>query len=294
MLRITENMSYLTGQQDLARAQYQLALKQRQASSGVRVERPSDDPAAAARVVSLDSERQAMTRCRDNTSSAVAELQAADQGLGAMGDVLLRLRELATAMASDQYSASDRATAAEEVRGLRDQMISLANTRVGEVYIFGGYQSGTPAVDGTGNVVADSNIRHVLAAPGLEVEASVSAVEALDPAGGQDVLALLDTLASDLQADNVNGIRSAVGTLGQCQQQVTSVWARAGIQLDSLNRIDQINGDQLTRLDGQRSTLVEADAVQTLSDLVRAQQTLSGALQVTAQMLSGLSLVDKL
>ena len=294
MLRITDNMTHLSSQRDLARAQYGLALRQRRVSSGLRVERPSDDPCAAAGLVRLQAERQDLDQCQENISRATSTLQASDQVLGSINDLLIRARELATAMASDSYVSVERASAAEEITALRNQLMALANTRQDGEYILGGYQTDAAPVDATGAVVGDDSTRMVLAAPALEVAASISAAEALSPGNGQDVIAVLDTLSADLAANDTAGIRTAVGALEQCQEQVNGARALAGVRLSALLDLEQINESRAVTLAGEHARVAEVDVVEGLTDLARAQRTVESALQVTARVLSNLSLVDKL
>ena len=295
MIRVTEQMGLINTQLDRARARDRLMMLQRQASSGRRIFSASDDPTSASAMVRLDAEIRETGQHQENITRAINELGAADAALGAMSDLLVRARELAISMASDHQTAEGRAVAAEEVRQLREQVMTLANTRHDGVYIFGGYQTETPPVDeATGSVVNDSNVRRIIAAPGLEVDASVAAKDFLDPAGGNDVLGMLDQLATDLENDNVSGIAAATEGMRDSHQQVTEVRSRAGTRMDRLLGLGSIAEDLEIRQRENLSHVADADMADTLSELVMAQQVLNTTIQVSAEVLRNLTLVGQL
>jgi flagellar hook-associated protein 3 FlgL len=294
MLRITEGMGRITQARDLAHVRAELDARQREASSGKRIEKPSDDPSGASRLVRLDDELSTVDACSANRSLAIGQLQASDTALGSMSDLLVRARELAVAMSNDSCTATERAAAAEEVRGLRAQVITLANTQAEGVYLFGGTRTDQPPVDeSTGTVTGDANTRQLAAAPGLTASASVSAVEALAPTSGQDVLGLLDDLAQDLDTNDAASIRGSLDALGASQAQIVEARARVGVMSGRLQDLDTVASAQKASLEESRSSIADADSVESFSELARAQQALEATLTVTARLLSSLTLVDK-
>jgi len=107
----------------------ELALTQEKLSAGKRVLRASDDPVAATlaeresnRLMRTEADLRALERSRSG-------LQQAESTLGQMGDVLARFKELLVQGGNASLSASDRRSVALEMRGLRDQLLNLANTQ---------------------------------------------------------------------------------------------------------------------------------------------------------------------
>ena len=83
----------------------------------------------------------------DNIDGAMSSITSADSTLSSVNTALTRLKELAVQAASDATSDSSRAALAEEVGQLRDQLLSLANTKVGNSYLFSGFRTDTAAFD---------------------------------------------------------------------------------------------------------------------------------------------------
>lgn len=110
----------------------ELVATQEQLSAGKRVLRASDDPVAATlaeresnRLMRTDADLRALERSRSS-------LQQAESALGQMGDTLARFKELLVQGGNATLSGSDRRSVAHEMRGLRDQLLNLANTQDAE------------------------------------------------------------------------------------------------------------------------------------------------------------------
>jgi len=102
---------------------------QEKLSAGKRVLRATDDPVAATlaerennRLMRNEADVRALERSRSS-------LQLAESTLGDMNDVLARFKELLVQSGSSALSATDRKSISQEMRGLRDQLLNLANTR---------------------------------------------------------------------------------------------------------------------------------------------------------------------
>jgi flagellar hook-associated protein 3 FlgL len=107
----------------------ELTSTQEKLSAGKRVLKASDDPVAATlaeresnRLMRTEADMRALERSRSS-------LQQAESTLGQMGEVLARFKELLVQGGNASLSASDRRSVAQEMRGLRDQLLNLANTQ---------------------------------------------------------------------------------------------------------------------------------------------------------------------
>ncbi|MEP7301802.1 MAG: flagellar hook-associated protein FlgL [Caldimonas sp.] len=153
-MRISTANAYDAGIDSLTRRQSELSSLQDQMTSGKRVARASDDPAAAARAErALASISRTETSQRAVDASRVAMTQT-ESTLGAADDLLQRARELMVSAGNGSYSDAERATVAGELRSVREQLFTLANQSDGAgTYLFGG-QGATqkPFVDAPGGV----------------------------------------------------------------------------------------------------------------------------------------------
>ncbi len=148
-MRIATANQYEVSVEQLLRRQADVATQQEKISSGLRVNRPSDDPAAAA---AAERDRVRINRIAVDQRGLEKQRAAIATAEGALGDAaeLTRgIRELVLASGNAGYSTADRTTLANQMRALRDELFALANrTDSNGVPLFGGLGgSGAPFAD---------------------------------------------------------------------------------------------------------------------------------------------------
>ena len=152
--RITGNQVTRNLANDIREQQQAIAEIREQLSSGKRINRPSDDPAHAARLIGLDAAQAQLTQYSRNASAAESRLTLEENALSSATNSLERVRELALRAAGGGLSDSERQTIAGEIRGRLDELYDAANARdaAGD-YLFAGsradtrpFERGTPVV----------------------------------------------------------------------------------------------------------------------------------------------------
>ena len=122
--------------------QSQLARTQQQLATGQRLLTPADDPTAAVRTLALNRALDRLATFGRNGDLAESRLQAEEGALAALGDILLRARELALEANTAAQDGLSRGAIAAELRSLNDQLLQVANQRdANGEYLFGGDQS---------------------------------------------------------------------------------------------------------------------------------------------------------
>ena len=153
-MRLGSANTYDNALQNLYARQSELANQQEKLTSGKNVNRPSDDPTGAAqaeramtRITRVASEQRALDLQRN-------AITMAESTLGDATGLAQRLRELVVSAGNGGFNASNRATIAKEMAGLRDQLFALANrTDTNGIPLFGGLGSaGAPFTDATSGV----------------------------------------------------------------------------------------------------------------------------------------------
>jgi flagellar hook-associated protein 3 FlgL len=154
MLRITTAQSFDTGVERLQQRQRDLADAQERLTSGKRVTRASDDPTAAAR-----AERALTSQARSEASQRALEasrnaMTLTEGALADAGELMQQAREALVAAGSGSYSDAERASLAESLKGIRQQLLTIANRGDGEGgFLFGGQgASQLPFIDASGGV----------------------------------------------------------------------------------------------------------------------------------------------
>ncbi len=153
-MRIATAHSFDSAIDQLAQRQSQLDEAQLRLTSGKRVMRASDDPVDAARAErALAAVSRAATSLRslEASRSAMTQLESA---LGDAGDLLQTAREAIVAGGNASYDSTQRQMLAGQIRGLRDQLLAVANRDDGAGgYLLGGQGSSAPPfLDSAGGV----------------------------------------------------------------------------------------------------------------------------------------------
>ena len=123
----------------MSTVQSDLAHTQAQVSAGKQVISPSDAPDQAAAIQRLKSVLNHQDSYLKALTTVKARLEGEDSNLQSVSDMLIRAKELAVQSANDTLNPGNRKALAVELKGLRDQMLSLANSRdTNGNYLFGG------------------------------------------------------------------------------------------------------------------------------------------------------------
>jgi len=153
-MRISTANAYQTSLDSLMDRQLSLSGTQEQLTTGKRVNRASDDPAAAARAeraLAAEQRATASQRAVDASSNAMTLTESA---LGDATDLLQQVREALVSVGNASYSDAERASKANEIADLRKQLLAVANRSDGSgTYLFGGQgASSAPFADVPGGV----------------------------------------------------------------------------------------------------------------------------------------------
>jgi flagellar hook-associated protein 3 FlgL len=153
-MRIATRNAFEAGLATLQRRQEELARSQEQLTTGKRVARAGDDPAAAAR-----AERALAGMGRADTAKRSVDASATVMTLGeaALGDsisILQQAREALVAAGGGALGDPERRMFSEALQSLRDQLFEVANRGDGAGrYLFGGQGADSPPfVDAPGGV----------------------------------------------------------------------------------------------------------------------------------------------
>lgn len=153
-IRISTLRATEAGIETLQKRQVQLAESQERLTSGKRVDKASDDPAAAARAErALAGEMRAGTSQRAVDASRTA-MSLSETAMGDAVELLQQAREAMVASGNASYSDQERKGLAEKLTAIRQQLLSVANRTDGAgTYLFGGQGASTqPFVDAAGGV----------------------------------------------------------------------------------------------------------------------------------------------
>ncbi|MEK4027933.1 flagellar hook-associated protein FlgL [Pseudobacillus sp. FSL P4-0506] len=149
-MRVTQSMLSNNMLRNLSNSYSRLGKYQEQITSQKKINRPSDDPLVAMKGITYRRNLQEVQQYQRNFGEAYNWVDNADSSLDKAGLALDRIRELTVQVSNDTYDATQRKAAAEEIKQLRNHLVNIANTKVGEKYLFNGTDTlKAPVTDGT-------------------------------------------------------------------------------------------------------------------------------------------------
>lgn len=285
-MRVTDQRLIDLTSAAISKGQADVAASAAQVSSGLRVARPSDDPAAW-----IAAQRATLRRTLAEGANAAVQagrdrLDEVDGALATIGDAVSQVRALAIQGASGTYNPGDRAALAVSVRALFTSALGAANTRAtdGE-YLLAGSRSLAAPFDPAGAYGGDDAERAV---PTLESGAAGATVSGarLTAAAGVDVLPLLAHIADALAANDVPALQAGVGDLDKATQQVSLARTRAGGAMHVLDDTVAAHGQLADHLSRTIAQHVEADAIDAATNLAKATRALEASRAVSARVLT--------
>lgn len=175
-MKVTTKMmvdGFLTGIQNNME---EILKKNEQLATSKKVNRPSDDPAAISRILNYKNELKFTATYRRAIDSAKSPLESIDSALSNLSNSLIRASELSLTGASDTMDSQSRLMIAKEVDTLLEGAVSIANTKVGDKYIFSGFGSNVAPIDtNTGEFVSDTSTFEIEISVGVKIALNLSA-----------------------------------------------------------------------------------------------------------------------
>ena len=274
-----------------------------QIATGRRIERGSDDPAAAAQLRSV-ARREALAKVEgDNAARLGQDLGAASSELEAVTALLQRARELALQAASGPAGDRARQAIAFELEQLGEQLFGRANAAslTGEP-LFAGQSSGAAFTrDTAGNVtyVGTPTSGGVPVAPGTAIERGLpgNAVFEFDLAGTPtSAFAVLGALTTALQGgagDPVAAASAAIAGIDAALDTTNRAQTILGTRMAWVEQVQEQQGERNIALAERRSRVGDTDIAEAIA---RLQQSLTAleATQSAFARVSSLTLFDAL
>lgn len=160
-MRISTLAIYNQNISSMNRQQTEFMKISQQIASGKRIVNISDDPQAMTQAINISQSQAVTNQFREARVGVRNALSQEESVLNSVNDMYSRAKTLLVQASSDTMSDADRTAVANELRGIYEALIGLANTRDGTGrYLFGGYQDDSaPFVrDASGNVSYVGNL----------------------------------------------------------------------------------------------------------------------------------------
>ncbi|WP_404427553.1 flagellar hook-associated protein FlgL [Ureibacillus chungkukjangi] len=146
-MRVTQSMLSGNLLRNLSNSYGKMGQLQEQINTGKKVNRPSDDPVVAMKGINYRTTLNNVEQYSRNIGEAYNWLDTTDDTFDKIGSTLQRANELMVQASSDTSTPEDREKINSEMQQLREHIQNLANTKIGNRYIFSGTKTTTPPFD---------------------------------------------------------------------------------------------------------------------------------------------------
>ena len=138
-MKVSTSQMFLSTSSQLAKQSGRINELQAKISTGEKLLSPSEEPQRAALINQLESTASQISTYQKNLDKVDGRLSIEEAILNSVDNIMGRIRDLSLAAASGTYSPGDKAIVVQEMTGLRDELLSLANSQdSGGNYIFAG------------------------------------------------------------------------------------------------------------------------------------------------------------
>lgn len=257
-MRISNNVASLNAQRHVNKSSTGLSQALERLSSGFRVNRASDDAAGLAISEKLRANTRALTQASRNASDGVSVVQTAEGALDEIGNMLVRMKELAEQAATGTVGDEERGYIQDEYEALRNEITRVGeNTKFNDTLLFDGNYSAGVQIGieaGSGNVLTIG-------------------IDQMDSA----------TLSLTASISSASNASSALTTLSTAIETVSTERAQLGALQNRLESIVSNIDTQVENLTASESRIRDADIASETANLTKYSILVQAGVSVLSQ-----------
>jgi len=258
------------------------------ATTGKRINNLSDDPVGLTRSLIIQSDLSGIGQMGRNIDYGNSWLTASESALTSVETILSDTKALSVQMASATTGADQRASAAEIVQNMLDEIVSLANSDVAGNYIFAGSKTDTIPFEQDGTYNGDNNPFTIKISKNSTVEVGSDGQAVFG-----NIFNTLSNLKTALETNDVGGIQDAMGYLDGHFDDISTKISDVGSKMNRMEIKDKIYQDLNFSNTERLSKIEDADIVEAVMNVKAAELTYQSALASSSKVMT-LTLVDYL
>jgi len=294
-MRVTNRLMADTVLNSLYRNTQQLLKLQEMVSTEKRINRPSDDPIGMGKILDYRKILSSIDQYNTNITHGKTQIDLTESCVEAIDELVLEARRIAVEQSSGELET--RPTAAQEIKNIYDQILQLANTKLGDTYILSGHQIDTAPFTRDANYNAtyhgDDGDKRIIVGDKLDIKVNVTGEDALR--SGVDVFDALRDLISGLEDPNPAAgtaqIAAQITPLSNALDQIKGVRAEAASTFTQLETTENQLANFKLNIEDMLSDTEDVDMAQAIVEL-QIQQTAYETSLATAAEIIQRSLLD--
>ncbi|WP_274309184.1 flagellar hook-associated protein FlgL [Solibacillus daqui] len=305
-MRVTQSMLSSNMLRNLNVSYGKMSKYQEQLTSGKKVNRPSDDPVIAVKGMGYRVDLDKNAQFQRNIGEAHSWLDSTDESLGQVGEALKRVKELIVQAANDTNTPEDRQKINAEISQIKNQIQDIANSKVGENYIFSGthtnqplYKDGAPNPDATLTAKGLGEKIEINVFDGIKMQINTSGIDYFKEIDGfmgtvekilNDPTMTGDKIGDALGAEITDGTSKIPG-LDAITEKTLTLRADVGARQNRVELMENRLSLQEVNVTKQMSQNEDTDYAKTITEMVTTESIHQASLSVGAKIIQQ-TLVD--
>ena len=294
MTRVSENSTITAINNSFNKAKSKLEDLQKQGTVLKKITSPSDDPVASIEALRISSSTLTNNQYIKNADYAIMSLNHIESSLEQISDTLQRVREIALAQSSDLYGHHIRKNIASEIIQIKKNLFAIANKRIGQKYLFGGYKTLSPPFNEEGMYVGDDGKIQIEVGKDFFVPINLSGREIFSShtlpknifTNRTDVFGKLDSFIAALENNDALTIRGLIENFDEDISRMITLRTQVGSIIHSIgNSKASLDLENLSNAE-RKSFLVDADLAELFTDLAKQQSILKASYKASQTMLN--------
>jgi|LSQX01.2.fsa_nt_gb flagellar hook-associated protein 3 FlgL len=289
-----------------------LAKYQNQMATGRRIATISDDPAGVLKSMQTRVKLYKVEQYKSNIENAQTWLQESETNVMELNEVIQSAYEATIQAANTHITDTEKKAIAEMVQQLRDHVLEIANSKVGDKFLFGGYNTtekpfkvdpvtgellynGISVTGGDPVALALEDKQYIQYETGYQMKTDVSIPGTkLVGLGENNIYVILDELTKALESDaSSQEISAFAGKLQNAQGNTMALAAEIGGRTNRLKLVKNRYEDEVIRYKEMKSEVEDIDQAEVIMQFKMAESVYLAALRVGTSIVQP-SLVDYL
>lgn len=259
-------------------------------STGVSLTSISDNPIAAAQDYLLRSQISVNDSFVQSATTLESQMQVTDTALSSVVTQMTSAISLATEGNNGTMNSSNVISIANQLSGIRDQVLSLANSSYQGQYLFGGSKTqaapfslgaGTPPVV---NYSGDSNVMYTTTPSGQKIQTNLPGNQVFG-SGTTGVIAALNNIINDFSSGTPSASSVADATsLTTALQNVSQQRVVLDNGLSRLQSTSTYAQSETTQLQAAQNAVIQADPTQVSTQLSQTETQHTALIDMIASL----------
>jgi flagellar hook-associated protein 3 FlgL len=287
-MRISSNTTKFDSLNRINAQQSRLNILQERLATGKKINRASDDPAGAEAVLNLRTSQTEIKQFERAAGAVSQKLVAGDDALNTYQNILDTVRTNLAKGLTDTNSQVGRDSLAVELEAMKSRILSIANTKNGEEFVFGGTNQTAPPYDSSATPSASSSVaQYVQIEPGANAIPTGVTAESVFADSTSDIFKDLDNAISALRgtgdaADKAT-LQTTMTRMSVYTNQAAVARATIGANMNIAEAAQDALGNSSLSLSDRINDIEGDDFASTALQYADAQKALDATLQVAAK-----------